>query len=98
MQAADDVKFRCAFADALFGALVNFFEGESVCARGVGIAAESAELAMCHANVGGIDVTIDVEVGDVAMALLADVIGEPSDGQEIGRAIEGDTVRGVEAL
>src|SRR6202171_6805747 len=98
MQAADDVEFGGAFADALFGALVDFFECKGVSAGSVGIAAESAELAMGDANVGRVDVAIDVEVGDVAVALLADVVGEPTDGEEIGRAIERDTVGGVKAL
>src|SRR6266852_1375520 len=80
VQTADDVEFRGAFADALLGALVNFLQGKGVGARGARIASEGAELAMRHANVGGVDVAIDVEIGDVAMALLADVVGKPSDG------------------
>ncbi len=61
MQAADHVEFRGAFAHALFGALVNFFERERVGARRVGIAAKGAQLAMRDADVGGIDVAIHVE-------------------------------------
>jgi hypothetical protein len=79
VQAANHVKFGGAFAHALLGALPDFFEGEGVGARGVGIAAEGAEFAMGHANVGGIDVAIDVEVADVAVALLANVLAsQPS--------------------
>ena len=53
---------------------------------------------MRHADVGRIDVPVDVEVADVAVALLADVVGEPADGQQVGRAIEGDAVVEVEPL
>ena len=90
MQAADDVKFGRAFADALVGALIDFVEGVSVGAWRVRIAAERAELAVGNADVGRIDVTIDVVVGDVAVLLFPDVIGEPADGEKVGRAIQSD--------
>src|SRR6476661_1747763 len=73
MQTANDVEFGGAFAHALFGALVDFFESERVSAGNVGIAAEGAQFAMRDAYVGGVDVAIDVEVGDVAVALFANV-------------------------
>src|ERR1700680_5143934 len=92
MQSADDVKFRGAFADAFLRALIDFLKSKIVCAGGVGIAAESAEFAMCDADVGGIDVAIDVVIGEVAVALLANVVGEPAYGEKIGRAVEGDAV------
>ncbi len=98
MQAADHVKFGGSFAHALFGALPDFFEGEGVGAGRVGIAAEGAEFAMGHANVGGIDVAIDVEVADVAVALLANVVREPAEGEQVGRAVERQAVGGVQAL
>ena len=98
MQAANHVEFGGAFADALFGALVDFFEREGVGAGSVGIASESAQLAVGDAHVGGIDVAIDVEIGDVAVAFFAYVIGEPADGEKIGRAIQRDAIFEREAL
>ena len=98
MQAADHVEFGGAFAHALLGALPDFLEREGVGAGRVGIAAEGAQLAMRHADVGGIDVAIDVEVADVAVALLANVVGEPAEGQQVGRAVEREAVVGVQAL
>ena len=98
MQAADHVKFGGAFADALFGALPDLFEREGVGAGRVGVAAEGAELAMRHADVGRIDVPVDVEVADVAVALLANVIGEPAEREQVGRAIERDAVVEAEPL
>jgi len=88
MQATDNVEFRGAFAHALIGSFVHFVEREGVRAGGSGIASKRAELAMRHANVGGIDVAIDVVIGDVAVAFFANEIGEPADGQEIGRVVE----------
>ena len=43
---------------------------------------------MRHADVRGIDVPVDVEVADVAVALLAHVVGQPAQGQQVRRAIE----------
>src|SRR4029077_1767783 len=54
--------------------------------------AEGAEFAMGHADVGGINVPVDVEVADVAVALFADVVREPAQGEQIGRAVKGDAV------
>ncbi len=88
MQPADHVKFRGAFAHALFGALVNFFERKSVSAGRVGIAPERAQFAVRHANIGGIDVPVDVEVSDVSVALFAHMIREPAHRQKIRRAIQ----------
>src|SRR6266403_1311176 len=83
MQTANDVELRRAFANALFGALIDFFESEGISAGRIRIAAKRTKFAVRYADVGRIDVTIDVEVGDVAVFFLANVIGEPSDGEKI---------------
>ncbi len=74
------------------------FEGHGV-AGGVALfAAEGAELAGRHADVGGVDVAIDVEVGHVAVHPLAHVVGQPAHGQHVVRAIEREAVVGAEPL
>src|SRR5882762_2623649 len=98
MQAANNVEFSGAFANALFGSLIDFFQGVGVGAGRVLIAAKGAEFAVRHADVGGIDVAGDVEIGDVAVFFFTDVIGEPSDCQQIGRAIEVDAIFEGEAF
>ena len=98
MEAADDVKFGGAFADALSRAFVNFFERESVSAGRAGIAAKSAKLAVSDANVGGIDVAVDVVIRDVAMALFANIVGEPADSEQVGRVIQRHAIVEAEAL
>ena len=80
MQPADNVKFQRAFARALFRAGVNLFQREVVRARRVGVAAKSAELAVRHANVGRIDVPVDVVIRDVAVLSFAHVIRQPAHG------------------
>src|ERR1700739_2008053 len=92
VQAADQMKFRGAFTQTLFGALPDFFQGKCVGAGSVRAAAESAELAMRHADVRWVDVPVNVEVANVAVALFADVVRQPAQGQQIGRAINGDAV------
>ena len=49
---------------------------------------------MRHADIRRIDVTIDVEVADVTVALLAHVVRQPTHGQKIARTIEHDAVGG----
>ena len=92
MQAADDVEFRGAFGNSLGGALPNFVERKSVSAGGVGLPSKGAQFAMCHADIGGIDVAIDIEIGDVSVALFADIICEPANAEQVVRLIEGETV------
>src|SRR5690348_13133074 len=98
MQAADDVKFRGALGDALSGALPDFFLRVGVSAGGILVTAKGAEAAMGTTDVRRIDVAIDVVVAGVAVALFADVIGEPADGEKIVRLIKRKTVFGGEAL
>ena len=98
MQTADHVKFRGAFARALLGALPDLFQRKGVRARRVGVAAKRAQLAVRHADVGGIDVPVDVEVADVAVPLLAHVVGQPAQRQQVRRAIQRQAVVEVQAL
>src|SRR5271156_1792226 len=98
MQAADNVEFGGAFGDAFSGARVNFVERKSVRTRRVGRAAESAELAVGDANVGRVNVAIDVVVGDVAMLLFANVIREPAHAQKIVRFVEQQPVACVQTV
>ena len=88
VQAADDVELRCAFANALLGALINLFQRKSVGTRGVGIAAKRTQPAVRHADVGRINVAVDVEIRHVPVALLANVVGQPAHRQQVRRAVK----------
>src|SRR5580658_9603026 len=98
MQAADDVKLRGPFANALFRALVDLLESKRVSTGRVRIAAKSAEFAMRDAYVGRVDVAIDVVVGNVSVALLTNVVREPADGQKVRRTVKRDAVIHRQAL
>ena len=98
MQAADDVKLGDRLAVAGGRRLPRLFERHGVAGRVALLAAEGAELAGCDADVGRVDVAIDVEVGDVAMHPLAHVVGQPAHREHVLRSIESQAILGVEAL
>ena len=88
MQAADDVELGHRLGVAGGRGVPDFFQRHGVSAGRVFLAAEGAEPAGRHANIGVVDVAIDVEVGDVAVHPLAHVVGQPPDGENVARAIE----------
>ena len=92
MQAADNVKLGRTFPYTLFGTLIDFFESVSVCARGIRVAPKRAKFAMRDADIRGIDVAVDVEIGDVAVLFFADVVGEPADREQVRRTIQFDAI------
>src|ERR1700733_3288024 len=98
MQSAYDVEFRGTFGDAFRCARPDFFKGEGVSTRRIGIAAKGTEFAVRAADIRRIDVPVDVVVADIAVTLLADVIREPADGQEIVRFEKPQAFLSVEAL
>ena len=53
---------------------------------------------MSHADVRGINVAVDVEIADVAVALFAHVIGEPADGEQVVRLEEREAIIGGKAI
>ena len=53
---------------------------------------------MRDADVGGIDVAIDVEIGDVAVLFFADEVREPAYREKVVRFIERETVFSVETF
>ena len=98
MEAADDVELGDRFGVAGGGGRPGLFERHGVGAGLAFFAAERAQAAGRDADVGGVDVAIDVEVGDVAVESLADEVGEPADGEDVAGLVEGDAVIEGEAL
>src|SRR5262249_57869877 len=84
MQAADDVEFGGAFANALFGALVDLFKRELIGSGCVRIAAERAKLAVGYANVGGIDVAVGVLIRHPSRFSLPGGVWGPAPRPQIG--------------
>ena len=92
MQPADDVELGDGFAPALAGALPDLLERHGV---GLGIVrplAEGAQAATGHADVGGVDVAVDVEIRHVAVQPLAHQVGQVAERQDVGGAVERDAV------
>ena len=98
MQTADNVKLRDRLRVARGSRFPGLVEGHGVAGRVALFAAKSAELAGCHADVGGVDVAIDVEVGEVAVHPLAHMVGQPANGKHIGESVEREAVFGAETL
>ena len=93
MQTADDVELGHGFAVALAGRLPRLLERHGVGSAVALLLAKGAQAAARHADVGGIDVAIDVEEGQVAVQALANQVGKPADGQHVRRAVERNAVR-----
>ena len=92
MQSADDVKLRDRLAPTFRRRAEDFFQRHGVGAVSPGFAAEGTELATGHADVGGIDVAVDVEIGDVSVPLFADVVRQMADGKKVVRVIKRDAL------
>ena len=84
MQAADNMKFRGPFAHTLRSPFVDFFQRKRVSAGSAWIPPEGAKFAVRDAHVGGVDVAIHVVIGDVAVTLLAHIVGKPAYGEKVG--------------
>ena len=87
MQSADNVKFRDRFGVTRRSRLKCFFERHRIGTRCVFLSTERAQAARRDADIGGINVAIDVEVSLIAVHALANVIGQPADGQNVPGAI-----------
>ena len=92
MQAADDVKFGDRFAPALAGAMPDLVERHRVRLGIAHLLAERAQPATGDANVGRIDVAVDVEVRGVAVQPLAHDVGQVAERQDVGGAVQRDAV------
>src|ERR1700724_2732556 len=88
MQTSDDMELGHCFGVARGGGLPCLFEGHGV-SGGIALGtAKGAQAAVSHADISGIDVAMDVEVGDVAMHPLAHMVSQPADGQDVAGAVE----------
>jgi len=92
MQSADDVEFGDGLAVSGGGGFERLVERHGVGAGSVFLAAESAEAAGRDADIGGIDVAIDVEIRLAAMHALADVVGHPAHGEDVSGAVESEGI------
>ena len=76
VQAADDVHLGAAVLDRLGAAGEDLLVAHHVALRVAQVGAERAERAAIDADVGRVEVRVDVVVGDVAVLALADEVGQ----------------------
>src|SRR5664279_3122113 len=88
VQPANNVKLRYRLAVAGSGGAPDFLQRHGVGAGGILLATEGAQAAGRHANIGVVDVAVHVEVGDVTVHPLANVVRQPTDRQDVTRAVE----------
>src|SRR5690349_21443440 len=98
MQAADDVKFGDGLRVARSGGLECLFQRHGVGAGSVLLAAEGTEAAGGNANVGWVDVPVDVEVSHIPVHSLAHMIGQPAQSKDVRRAVKRNGIIKGEAL
>ena len=98
MQSADNVKFRDRLGVSGGRGLESFLQRHGVGAGRIFLAAEGAQTAGGHADVGGIDVAVDVKVRLVPVHALANVVGHPSHREDVAGSVQREGVIGGEAL
>ena len=98
VETADNVEFRDGFRPAFAGDLPGLFVRHGVAVGIADLFTEGTELALSDANVGGVDVTVDVVVSIVAVDALADDVGHVADGEDVGGAVHRHAVFKGEAF
>src|SRR5262249_48176274 len=98
MQPSNNVELRHRFAVARGRGVKRLFERHGIGARGALVAPKSTQSTGRHADVGGINMAIHVEIRLVAMHALANMVGQPAQGEEIRGAIERQRILRTEAL
>lgn len=98
MQAADNVKLGHSFAVSGCCSLKGLFEGHGIRTGRVLLAPEGAQTTGRNADVGGIDVAIDIEVSAIAVHPFTAVICEPAESQDIGSSVESERVFRAQSL
>src|SRR5215469_17012067 len=96
VQSANNVKFSNRLAIAGSGGLECFLKRHCICAGRIFLASEGAQTTRSHAHVRGIDVAIDIEISLVGVHPLAYPVRQPTYGQNIPGAIQGEGVAGAE--
>ena len=83
MQSADNVELSDRFGIARGCCVPHFFQRHCVSAGRIFLATKSAQTARRHADIGVVNVPVDVEVGNVAVHPFAHVIRQPTDCQNV---------------
>ena len=92
VQSADDVEFGDRLSVSGGCGLESFFQRHGVSPGRIFLASEGTETARGHADVGRIDVAVDIEVGLIPVHAFANVVGKPADGEDVAGAVEREAV------
>ena len=92
VQTADDVQLGGAAALGLGGALQDLLVGHDVALFAAQVGAESAEGAAVDADVGRIEVRVDVVIGEIAVLALADDVGQFAEREQVGALVKENAV------
>src|SRR5205823_11760811 len=76
VESAHNVQFRGAVAFGLRSPFQNLLVAHDIPLRALQVRAESAENAAVNADVGGVDVRIDIVIAEVAVLPLANEVGQ----------------------
>ena len=91
MEAAHDVKLGHRLAIPHGGVMIGLLQRHGV-ATLAGFAGETAELAVNHADVGGVQVAVDVEIPDVPVPFFPDPVGQSPHRMQVRSPIESDSL------
>src|SRR5271168_1657928 len=80
------------------GGFEGFLERHGVSARSVLLAAKGAQTASRDADIGRINMPVDVEIRFVAVHALAHMVGHPAHGENIAGAVECKGICRVETI
>ena len=78
MQSPDNMEFRDGFGITGGSGLESLFQRHGVRARRVLLAPKRTKAAGRHANIGGIQMAVDIEIRLVAVQAFADVVRHPA--------------------
>ena len=92
MQAADDMDLGGPGRRGLAGDAEDILVGELIGARLAALALKFAELAGQAADIGVVDVAVDVVIGAVGVLLAAEVVGQFAQGENVAGVPQGHAV------
>jgi len=88
MQSANNMKFSDRLGVSGSSSLESLFQSHCVSARSIFLASKSAQAAGSYANIGRVQMAVDVEIRFVPMHPFADIICHPAHGQNVARPVE----------
>jgi len=98
MQAPNNMKLRYGFTVPGRGSFVGLFQRHGVSAGSVFLATKSAKAAGCNADVGRINVPVDVEIRSVAVQAFANMVRQPANRKDIACTVKDKSIVPGEAL